>query len=153
MRDCGRISVSGIGFAYQNPMMGRSENFHPASGYDTSVLVVEDEAISRRALVTLLRHMGYDSVAVGTAEEALSLVANGHHADIALIDLDLPGMSGSDLIDRLAEIDRKMTPIIISAADQERLRREAARRHVQALRKPLNFEQLLSVLAESKTTH
>jgi CheY-like chemotaxis protein len=134
-------------------MTGREDHFQRVHGPDTSVLIVEDEAVSRRALAMLLAHVGYNSTAVGSAEEALALVAKGRMPDIALIDLDLPGMSGGDLIDRLAELDSSVRPIVISAADQDRLAATTSPRHVMALRKPLNFEHLLSVLAETKTLH
>lgn len=101
----------------------------------------------------LLSHVGYHPTAVGSAEEALALMARGRMPDIALIDLDLPGMNGVELIDRLAKLHSSVRPIVISAADHERLMAATTPRHVTALPKPLDFERLLGVLAAIKVVH
>jgi DNA-binding NtrC family response regulator len=113
---------------------------------DLSILVVEDEQVSRRALLALLAHSGFDASGVGTAEEAYSLVMNNPQMEVLLVDLDLPGMSGADLIDRIEARGGGVLSIIISAADIERLRAISIQRDVAFLRKPLNFGRLLSIL-------
>ena len=52
------------------------------------VLIVEDEAISRRALLRLLRMHGYESCAVGSAEEAHQFISEGNVPEVALLDID-----------------------------------------------------------------
>ncbi len=117
------------------------------------VLIVEDERVSRRALATLLGHSGFATTAVGSAEEALVVLAQGASPKIALIDLDLPGMSGAELIARLARLDKSVIPIVISAANDDRLIAATRARGVSFLRKPLNFEDLLSLLSEVRFLH
>jgi DNA-binding NarL/FixJ family response regulator len=71
------------------------------------ILIVDDHAMVRSGLATLLS-VHDDLVVVGTAasgEEALSL-CNRVQADIALVDLMLPSMSGIETIQAL----RKMAP-------------------------------------------
>jgi CheY-like chemotaxis protein len=128
--------------------------FHHAPAedlHDRSVLVVEDEQVSRRALLALLERCGFDASGVGSAEEALLMVEKNPQMKILLVDLDLPGMSGADLIDRIDKHRDGILSIIISAADTERLRAISIRRDVAYLRKPLNFGRLLSLL--NKKSH
>src|SRR5689334_12379247 len=68
-----------------------------------TVLIVEDEHVARRALASLLDRSGFNPHAHESAEDALREIEHGCDARIALIDIDLPGMSGLDLIQRLEE--------------------------------------------------
>jgi CheY-like chemotaxis protein len=113
-----------------------------------NVLIVEDERVSRRALAALMSASGYDTEAAGSAEEALNVVRSGTRPDIALVDLDLPGMNGLDFIGQLTRLDPAVFPVLITAANGERLSSMLADRGVAYLRKPLDFDRLLSLLDE-----
>jgi two-component system, NarL family, nitrate/nitrite response regulator NarL len=66
------------------------------------VMLVEDHALVRSAIRNTLSVPGLEIVAdVATAEEALATVAQ-HRPDVVLVDIDLPGMSGVDLVSELA---------------------------------------------------
>ena len=110
------------------------------------VLIVEDEAISRRALVQLLRQNGYDAHAVGSAEEALKLVSEGSIPEIALLDIDLPGMSGIDLALQLYKTNPSIVPVFLSATDEERVRNLLRCEPAYFFRKPVDIEGLLGVM-------
>jgi CheY-like chemotaxis protein len=116
-----------------------------------NVLIVEDERVSRRALAALMSALGYKTEAAASAEEALDAVESGAHPDIALVDLDLPGMNGLDFIGRLTERDPAVFPVLITAANGDRLNSLLANRGVAYLRKPLDFNRLLSLLDEQMT--
>jgi CheY-like chemotaxis protein len=123
----------------------RFKQTHP----DVTVLVVEDEAISRRALTALLESSGYPTMAAKSAEEALRLVGNGTVPRIALVDLDLPGMNGIDLISRLEKGHPEILAVLITATSRERLDRVLHAHRVIYFRKPLNFNDLLHVLEDN----
>jgi DNA-binding NtrC family response regulator len=61
------------------------------------VLVVDDDAGVRRALSTLLVRDGYEVEAVETGEEGLKALARDLF-DITLLDLDLPGVRGMEVL-------------------------------------------------------
>lgn len=112
-----------------------------------SILLVEDERVSRRALAMLLSRHGYVIDAVGTAEEALQLVQRrGHAPAIVLADLDLPGMSGLDLIDRLAQLDPDAAAVMITASADEAVASKLSRYGAAYMRKPVDFDALLQLL-------
>jgi two-component system nitrogen regulation response regulator GlnG len=63
------------------------------------ILVVDDEADVRDIIATALREDGHAVVATASAEEALELLANDRF-EVGFVDINLPGMSGFDLLDR-----------------------------------------------------
>ncbi len=64
------------------------------------VLVVDDEALMRKALLRLLQ-ASCDATAVATGAEVLALLASGAHFDVLLCDLMMPGMTGKGLYEQL----------------------------------------------------
>lgn len=112
-----------------------------------NVLIVEDEQVSRRALTALMAASGYATEAAGSAEEALDAVrTEGVHPDIALVDLDLPGMNGLELIGQLTRMEPSVFPVLITAVNGESLASHLREQGVAYLRKPLDFSRLLSLL-------
>jgi two-component system KDP operon response regulator KdpE len=82
-----------------------------------AILVVEDEASIRRALEINLRAAGYDVHLAGDGAAALSAAAR-HHPDLVLLDLGLPGIDGTEVIEGLR--GWSSAPIVVlSARDQE----------------------------------
>lgn len=111
-----------------------------------TVLIVEDERVSRRALAALLASYGYSTSAVSSAEEAVKLLRGGTLPSIAVVDLDLPGMSGLELIALLEKLDPGVYPVLVTGADSDRLEIALRDRHVDYLRKPVNFHHLLALI-------
>jgi two-component system response regulator RegX3 len=81
------------------------------------VLIVEDEESFADPLAFLLRKEGFATAIAGTGQEALEeFDRNG--ADIVLLDLMLPGMSGTDVCRQLRL--RSAVPVImVTARDSE----------------------------------
>jgi len=79
----------------------------------TRVLVVDDEAQFRRALVTNLRGAGYDVESAATAEEALTS-AGLRAPEIVVLDLVLPDRRGTDVCRELR--GWSTAPIILVSA-------------------------------------
>ncbi len=82
------------------------------------VLFVEDDAGLAGIVVRHLRVSGHDARAVETAEEAEALLASGFRPTVVLLDINLPGASGWDLI-RLGAIRRAGSPpvYVVSATN------------------------------------
>jgi DNA-binding NtrC family response regulator len=115
------------------------------------VLIIEDEKVSRKALAMLLARQGYESEAVESAEEALTVLNRGSKPDIALIDVDLPGMSGAEFLEKLVERDPGVQPVFITAADEDRLAKLLHHHKIPHLRKPIDFRRLLEFLEQAST--
>ncbi|SEO65457.1 response regulator transcription factor [Trujillonella endophytica] len=79
----------------------------------TRVLVVEDEESFSDALSYMLRREGFDAVVAATGPEALEEF-DRQGADIVLLDLMLPGLSGTEVCRTLRS--RSNVPIIMLTA-------------------------------------
>jgi two-component system, OmpR family, response regulator RegX3 len=83
----------------------------------TSVLIVEDEESLADPLAFLLRKEGFEATVVADGPTALAEFDRGG-ADIVLLDLMLPGMSGTDVCKQLRA--RSSVPVImVTARDSE----------------------------------
>lgn len=67
------------------------------------VLVVDDHATARESVADVLRHVGHEATACSSGAEALVALRDGSF-DVVVTDLQMPGMSGLELI---REIERR----------------------------------------------
>jgi DNA-binding NtrC family response regulator len=114
-----------------------------------TVLIVEDEGVSRNALRKLLLAQGYEACAYECAEDALAAMADRTMPPVALIDVDLPGMSGLDFATRLEQLRPDMVKVLITAAAGDRIESYRRVHEVHYIRKPLDFGRLLRLLGET----
>ncbi|HUD48062.1 MAG TPA: response regulator [Candidatus Baltobacteraceae bacterium] len=110
------------------------------------VSIVDDDVSVRRSTQRLLRCSGLRAETFASAGEFLE---SGRMAETAclLLDISMPGMNGLELQCRLAEIDRLIPIIFLSARASE----EEESRGLQAgaasfLRKPVSKEVLLHAI-------
>lgn len=104
-----------------------------------TLAVVEDAADVRRALTRFLRLHGYGVRAFDSAEAWLAGICP---ADVAIIDINLPGMSGLELDDRLRREARAIPTVFITAHDEP----GPAPAGRIILQKPLDAQSLLDAI-------
>jgi CheY-like chemotaxis protein len=100
-------AVDFLGFLFERGTLPvRQES--PAS----KILVVDDEAISRRAIVYALEKAKLKSVNVEDPQQALQLLTDGDF-DLVFLDVDMPVMSGFELCAKLRLLPQhRKTPVI-----------------------------------------
>ncbi|HWP18020.1 MAG TPA: ATP-binding protein [Burkholderiaceae bacterium] len=114
------------------------------------VLLIDDHAVNRFVAMTQIRRLGHRVSCAVSAAEAITL-CDGQAFDLIVLDLDIPGMSGTDLTHRLRALQalRGWTcPIVALSARAmplERLRCLEAGMD-DYLTKPLDTERLRGVL-------
>jgi two-component system nitrate/nitrite response regulator NarL len=111
------------------------------------VLVVDDHPVVREGLRALLARGGFS--VVGMASEALSALelAGKTGAEMAVVDVALPGISGLELCRRLRRRFPGMKVVLISMFDEPEWKAEAARAGASAyLLKDLPAEEILAAL-------
>ena len=81
----------------------------------TTILVVEDEETYRESLAFNLRREGFDVLEAGDGERGLELARSGG-ADLLLLDLMLPGISGIEVCRNLRK-SSDMPVIMVTAKD------------------------------------
>ncbi|HZC33623.1 MAG TPA: response regulator [Candidatus Bathyarchaeia archaeon] len=114
---------------------------------DPSVLLVEDDNDLRRIIAHHLVAHGYDVKEAANAEDAERLLAEGPRPRVILLDIDLPGRTGWDLLQGAALGCAGSPPVVISSAvtiDPRRLSECAVAGY---LPKPYALETLMDTLS------
>jgi two-component system response regulator PilR (NtrC family) len=110
------------------------------------ILVVDDERSMRDFLEILLRREGYQVETTGSAEQGLRAFSAAPH-DLVLTDLQLPGMSGLDMLSeiktRAASGARDAPVILITAYGNTSIAVDAIKRGAyDYVAKPFNNDEL-----------
>ena len=84
------------------------------------VLIVEDDFVNREVLNAYLQQE-YEILCAETAEEALRIIhGNSETLSLVLLDLNLPGMKGLDLLREIKkDMDLSRIPVIVLTSDTE----------------------------------
>ncbi|MCC6558528.1 MAG: response regulator [Planctomycetaceae bacterium] len=82
------------------------------------VLLVEDSEPTRRHLVPLLRERGFDVVAVDGAASFIRSMPMVN-PDIVLMDLEMPGLDGTKLIEIARRSGVRLCPMVLFSARPE----------------------------------
>jgi CheY-like chemotaxis protein len=111
------------------------------------ILVVDDEAHFRFATGIALRRAGYTITEAADAEEALLLLTKAPgaaHFDLMLVDVQMPGMSGVELIEEIRGRGIGLPAFIISGFVDKRLAEELSRKGCKdLLHKPFEPAELV----------
>jgi DNA-binding NtrC family response regulator len=78
-----------------------------------SVLIVDDDADVRRMLSSILEDAGYSVEAVDNGRQAIK-TCEKLPFDVALVDINLPDVKGTELLHELKRIQPQMVKIIVT---------------------------------------
>lgn len=112
----------------------------------TRLLLVDDEASAVSALVALLGDEGLEVTGATSAARALA-IAEAARPDVVVVDLQMPGMSGLELLDRLRARYPDLPAVIMTGHTAEHAGVAAARASgVAYVEKPVDVDALLRTL-------
>ena len=107
------------------------------------VLIVDDELYIQEILKTTLEEAGYDCVAVGNADQALSVLST-QDFDITFTDIRMPGKQGTELLREIKTAYPEVIVIMITALDCANMAIESMRLGAyDYIIKPFNLDQVL----------
>ena len=113
------------------------------------IAIVDDEGAVREAMKLLMRSLGYHTSTFGSADEFL----NSEQVDdtsLLITDVQMPGLSGIELQDRLAARGHRIPIIFTTGYFDENLRIRAMRAGALAfLTKPIDPNQLVGHLEKA----
>ena len=113
-----------------------------------SILVVDDELDTVRALEKILKKRDYKIQVAFDGLEALSKLHNDHF-DLVITDLLMPKLDGTQLLRRIRKEWPTLPVVVITAVDDEHTHHELLSMGVSAyLRKPFERKQLFDAVAE-----
>lgn len=115
----------------------------------TRILILDDRPINRQFLSTLLGYRSFETREAGDGREGLA-VARVWRPDLAIVDIEMPGMNGVEFIHQLrADAELASTPIIFYTAsyEEEEANRAAKEWGIQyVLIKPSEPEVILAMV-------
>ncbi|TVR66809.1 MAG: sigma-54-dependent Fis family transcriptional regulator [Gemmatimonadales bacterium] len=126
--------------------MSRTSEGTRATGAAPRILIVEDEEIIRELLVPSLREEGFIVDAVASGEEALKRLESTLY-DVVLLDLNLPGMHGMNVLSAAPATQTDAQFVVMTAFGTVDTAVEAMKLGAfDYVNKPFRTEELLLVL-------
>jgi two-component system NtrC family response regulator len=117
-------------------------------GENARILVVDDDENIRTVIVAILEDEGYTVESVGTAKDALDRTKRRFY-NLALIDIRLPDMEGTELLAKIRDTVPRMRKIIITGYPTLQNAIEAVNRRADAyIMKPFDVEKVLQTIRE-----
>ena len=112
------------------------------------ILIVEDDENIRRTMENILQQKGYETDTAKTGQEA-EKKAKAHFYNLALLDIKLPDMEGTQLLAKLNGIAPKMLKIMVTGYPSLENAMEALNQGANAyVTKPVKPEKLLALIKE-----
>src|SRR5688572_6858793 len=79
-----------------------------------TVLVVDDEEEVRRAISRILTRAGFEVLGASGGSAAVLALRTDSGIDVMVTDLEMPGLSGEDLLNRVRETDPGLPIVVLS---------------------------------------
>lgn len=88
----------------------------PLTDGPVTLLVVDDEEAIRVALRKFLLQQGYEVTVAATGEEALAILRR-HRITCMLLDVNLPGVNGIELVPQIMELEPNIALLMLTAVN------------------------------------
>ncbi len=118
----------------------------------TKILVVDDEHLIRWSLEQNLKKQGYEVLTAGSGEDALRIVRE-EQPDLVLLDIQLPGISGLEVLEKIKDFDEDIIVIMVTAHGGLETAVTAMRIGAyDYLNKPFNLDEMSIVIRKALET-
>jgi len=117
------------------------------------IAVVDDDEAVRLGLSSLIRSLGYVAMTFSSGQDFLQ---SPHRGDIVCLvsDIQMPGMSGLELHDRLVVANTPIPTILITGYPDNEARKRALNAGILCyLKKPLVYDELLACIKSAINQH
>ncbi len=116
------------------------------------ILVVDDEHLIRWSLEQNLKKQGYEVLTAGSGEDALRIVRE-EQPELVLLDIQLPGISGLEVLEKIKDIDEETIVIMVTAHGGLETAVTAMRIGAyDYLNKPFNLDEMSIVIRKALET-
>lgn len=116
------------------------------------ILVVDDEQLIRWSLEQNLKKQGYEVVTAASGEDALRMVKE-EEPNLMLLDIQLPGMNGMEVLEKVKEINEEIIVIMVTALGILETAVKAMRLGAfDYINKPFNLEELAIIIKKALET-
>jgi diguanylate cyclase (GGDEF)-like protein len=107
---------------------------------DASILIVDDQEANVQLLEHMLQEAGYRRIASTLDPRAVYALHRDNHYDLILLDLQMPGMDGFQVMEGLKEIEAdRYLPVLVFTAQPDHKLRALATGAKDVISKPFNL--------------
>ena len=120
----------------------------------TTVLIVDDSRVSRMMLQSYAQKLQPDwrYLEAASGDEAIQ-VAEGEAIDLAIFDVNMPGISGLDAAAALRQSQPQTSIVILTANVQQSTRDKAQELGVHFVQKPVTADSTAHILSLLGASH
>jgi len=116
------------------------------------ILVVDDEQLIRWSIEQNLKKQGYEVLTAANGEDALKL-AREEQPELMLLDIQMPGISGMEVLEKVKEFDDDIVVIMVTAHGGLETAVSAMRLGAyDYINKPFNFDEMAIVIRKALET-
>ena len=111
-------------------------------------LIVDDSKLARMVMASAFRRLRpeWELIEASNGDDAIHAIS-AHAVDIALVDFNMPGIDGLELIARIRKTHPKMPLAVVSANVQDEIIGRARELNAAFVTKPLTDEALVAFLS------
>lgn len=114
------------------------------------IFIVDDESAVRELMNSQLSFLGFHTRHTGNPEQALTIASSDAPPSLVLLDIEMPGFSGLDILRRIKEIDEDIQVVMVSGLHDLGTVRECLRAGAyDYLAKPFELEDLQNTVARA----
>jgi len=118
----------------------------------SKILVIDDDDSNRESLEMYFLEEGYEVLTASTGRVGLKRY-HETPVDAVILDIRLPDMEGFDVLDEIKTENRDAKVIMITAFhDEETIRRALEKGSFSYIKKPINLDDLESVIKQAVIT-
>ncbi len=110
------------------------------------ILLVDDDRLVLSTLSHGLTGAGYGVSTAESVDDAEAVLASGERPDLVILDVNMPGRSGLELVERLQSFDHIPFMLLTAYSDQEIVDRATVCGALGYLVKPVDTPQLLPAI-------
>lgn len=120
--------------------------------YVEKILVIDDEAATRRLMEQALKKQGYEMLTASNGDEGLKKVME-ENPDIVLLDIQLPGIDGINVLQKIREGNKDVIVIMATAMDDLKVAVNAMRLGAyDYISKPFHIDDLILTVNKAMET-
>jgi CheY-like chemotaxis protein len=118
-------------------MISQTDIFH------ARILIVDDQAVNVELLEFLLKSTGYQAVTSTTDPRVVADWHNRHRYDLIILDLQMPGMDGFEVMEGLKEFERDgYLPVLAVTAEPGHKLKALQYGAKDFIRKPYDIDEI-----------
>ncbi|MFA6384419.1 MAG: response regulator [Candidatus Omnitrophota bacterium] len=109
------------------------------------ILIVDDDAVFRSELSCALD--GYDVIEAASGRDALQLLRKPNEIDLVLLDVMMPGLSGTEILREMKRLSPKLAIVILTGYSSKDVAIEALKGHAdEYIEKPPDIEKTKEII-------